>query len=69
MTLGSAFLVLLFAFAIAGMAEATDRRQAYANAALCLLAVRPDFAARRQSHLQSQYASSASKRNGLIGLS
>jgi hypothetical protein len=41
MTLGSAFLVLLFAFAIAGMAQATARRQAYANAALCLLAVRP----------------------------
>jgi hypothetical protein len=72
MNLSSAFLVLLFALAIAGIAQANDQQaqQSCVNAAICLLAVRSGLSPGRRSDLQVHYTSLAlGDRHGLIGIS
>ena len=61
MTLSSAFLALLFALAIAGIARANDQQaqQSYVNAAICLLAVRSAASSRCRFDLQVHYTSLA----------
>ena len=70
MTLSSPFLALLFALAIAGIAQANDQQaqQSCVNAAICLLAVRSGSSPRRRSDLQVHYTSLAlGDRRGSIG--
>jgi hypothetical protein len=54
MTIGSAFLALLFAFAIVAIAQshAQQIQQSCINAAICLLAVRSGLSPQRRSDLQ-----------------
>ena len=69
MTVSSAFLALLFALAIAGIAQANDQQaqQLCVTAAICLLAVLSGSSPRRRSDLQVHYTSLAlGYRRGLI---
>ena len=70
MKLSSAFLVLLFAVATVGIAQANNQQaqQSCINAAICLLAVRSGLSPARRSDLQAHYTSSAlGGQRGLIG--
>jgi len=61
MNLSSAFLVLLFALAIAGLAHASNQQaqQSCVNATICLLAIRSGLSPGRRSDLQVPYTSLA----------
>ena len=61
MNLSSAFLVLLFALAIAGLAHASNQQaqQSCVNATICLLAIRSGLSPGRRSDLQAHYISFA----------
>ena len=70
MNLSSSFLILLFALAIAGLAQANDQQaqQSCVNAAICLFAVRSGLSPWRRSDLQVHFTSLAlGDRRGSIG--